>query len=155
MPIIQFEKSQFMPNPIKTAIIDHDQVAIQQSKIDHLIDYVSKYKQIFLPSVTGYKAVNIREIVFIRKNTESGKLEVVFGKDDTLALPPNYSLAQFTEVLPKIDFFQVRRELIINLRYLTEIEVFTKECILQKGNYTVKIEISRRSLKEFKNRMVI
>jgi two-component system, LytTR family, response regulator len=126
-----------------------------QNKIDHLIEYVSKYKQIFLPSATGYKTVNIREIVFIRKNSNSSKIEVFFGDDDILTLPINYSLSQLKEILPKIDFFLIKRDVIINLRYLSEIEVFTKECTLNKGGYQIKLEISRRSLKEFKNRMVI
>jgi len=126
-----------------------------QHKIDHLVEYVSKYKQIFLPSSTGYKTVNIREIVFIRKNSNSTKIEVFFGDDDILTLPVNYSLSELKEVLPRIDFFLIKRDVIINLRYLTEIEVFTKECSLKKGNYQVKLEMSRRSLKEFKDRMVI
>ena len=127
----------------------------QLHKIDYLIEYVSKYKQIFLPSTTGYKSVSIREIVFIRKNPSSSKAEVFFGEDDYLTLPANYSLSQLIEVLPKVDFFQLKRDVIINLRYLSEVEVFTKECILRKGAYQVKLEISRRSLKEFKSRMVI
>lgn len=124
-------------------------------KIDQLVEHVSKYKQIFLPSSTGYKTVNIREIVFIRKNSSSSKVEVFFGDDDILTLPVNYSLSELKEVLPKIDFFPIKRDVIINLSYLTEIEVFSKECSLKKGNYQVKLEMSRRSLKEFKDRMVI
>lgn len=169
-----------MPNRIKTAIIDKDQLSIddlkvqldelgqalnraseeifkcnQNRKIDHLLDYISKYKQIFLPSSTGYKSVNTREICFIRKDMQSGKVEVVFDQDDSLVLPANYSLLQLIDVLPKNDFFQVKRELIINLRYLSEVEIFNKICIIKKGDYTMKLSMSRRSLKEFKDRMVI
>lgn len=138
-----------------TRAIDAVSKRNNQHKIDHLVEYVSKYKQIFLPSSTGYKTVNIREIVFIRKNTSISKIEVFFGEGEYLTLPVNYSLSQFTEVLPKIDFFQIKRDLIINLRYLSEIEVFSKECTLKKGNYEIKLEMSRRSLKEFRIRMVI
>jgi len=126
-----------------------------QHKIDHLIEYVSKYKQIFLPSTTGYKTVNIREIIFIHKNQTTSRVEVYFGGDNFIILPVNYSISQFSEVLPKADFFKIKRDVVINLRYLTDIEVFSKSCTLQKQDYQVKLEISRRSLKEFKDRMVI
>ena len=124
-------------------------------KIDHLLEYISKYKQLFLPSSTGYKTVNIQDIIFLQKNTVSGKVEVLFGEDDFLTLPSNYSMAKLAEILPRIDFFQIKRDVIINLKYLKEIEVFTKTCILEKGAYRINLEMSRRSLKEFKDRMVI
>lgn len=127
----------------------------QLQKIDYLLNYVSRYKQIFLPSSTGYKSINIRDVFYIRKNIQNEKIELIFGENDFLVLPKNYNLTQLSEILNKSDFFLIKRELLINIRYLSDIEVYNKVCILQKGEYTIKLPMSRRSLKEFKDKMVI
>jgi len=127
----------------------------QQHKIDHLLDYVSKYKQLFFPTATGFKSVNIRDIVLIQKNPANGKVSVVLSEEDIFTLPANYSLTELFKILPRLDFFQIKREVIVNLRYLSEVEVHSKTCILRKGSFEMKLEMSRRSLKDFKDTMVI
>lgn len=127
----------------------------QMYKIDRLLDYVAKYKQLFFPSPTGFKSVNIQDIVFIQKNQETGRVDVITGDNNDLTLPVNYSLTELMKILPRIDFFQIKREVIINLRCLLEVEIQSRTCILKKEEFQVKLNMSRRSLKEFKERLVI
>jgi len=127
----------------------------QQHKIDHLIDYISKYKQLYFPTATGFKSVNLLDIVSIQKNPDDGKVSVVLGDEEDICLPSNYSLTELFKILPRLDFFQIKREVIVNLKYLSEVEVHSRTCILRKGRYEKRFEMSRRSLQEFKNRMVI
>lgn len=127
----------------------------QQHKLDRLLDYISNYKQLFIPVSTGYKAVNIRDIVYVYRNPDNAKVTVVLGQSDDLVLPLNYSLNELMKILPRFDFFQIKRDVIINLKYLTEVELHTKTCRLKKGCLEVNLDISKRCLKEFKERMVI
>jgi len=127
----------------------------QQHKIDFLHDYVSKYKQIFIPSTTGYQSISIKDIFYIRRNNEENRIELIFNESELIILPHNYSLTHLIGVLPKSDFFQIKRDILINIRYLSKIEVYKHSCVLEKGDFVVTLPMSRRSLKEFKDRMVI
>lgn len=121
----------------------------QLTKIDRLLDHVSNYKKLIFPTPTGFRAVNIRDIVYIARKPGCANIAVVFGDSDDLLLPPNYCLNELIKVLPRSDFFQIRRDGIVNLKYLEEIESHTKTCRLKKGNFEVILELSKRSLKEF------
>ncbi len=127
----------------------------QRNKLDFILNYISGNKQLFLPTITGYKSVNTNDIVYIWRNVQSERVEIVFGEDDKLILPMNYSLAQLVDVLPKAEFFLVKRELIINIKYINEIETFNKDCTLKKGDFIVKLQMSRRTMKEFRDKMVL
>jgi two-component system, LytTR family, response regulator len=124
-------------------------------KIDNILDYISRNKQIFVPSNMGYRSVATNEIMYIWRNATSDRIEVVLGETDKVVLPQTYSIAQLIELLPQVDFFQIRRELLVNLRYVVNIETFSKECLLRKGTLEVSLSMSRRNLKEFKERMVV
>jgi len=126
-----------------------------QQKVDRLIDYISNYKQLFFPFPTGYKAINISNIVYIYKKTNDSRITVVLGESDEFILPPNYSLLDLANILPRFDFFKIKRDLIINLKYLVEVELHTKTCKLKKGSFEVTVEISKRCLKEFREKMVV
>lgn len=125
----------------------------QSNKLNFLLNYVSGNRQLFLPSAVGFSSVNTQEIIYIWRNTQSDRVELVFGEANKLVMPVNYSLTKLIELLPPTDFFQVKRELIINVRYMTEIQIFNRDCILQKGDFVVKVQMSRRNLKDFKSRI--
>jgi two-component system, LytTR family, response regulator len=124
-------------------------------KIDNILDYIARNKQIFVPSNMGYRSVTTNEIVYISRNAGTDRIEVVLNDTDKIVLPQTYSLSQLVDLLPQADFFQIRRELVINLRYVVNIETFSKECLLRKGTFEVVLPMSRRNLKEFKERMVL
>ncbi len=126
---------------------------VQSNKLDFLLNYVDGNKQLFLPSAIGFSSVNTHDIIYIWRNTQSERVEIVLGEAEKLVLPMNYSLSQLVEILPQADFFQVKRELIINIRYVKEIQIFSRDCILQKGDFVVKLQMSRRNLKDFRDRM--
>ncbi|MGV8134410.1 MAG: LytR/AlgR family response regulator transcription factor [Mangrovibacterium sp.] len=125
----------------------------QSRKLDALLNYVDGNRQLFLPSAIGFSSVNTHDIVYIWRNTQSGRVEIVLGEDKKFSLPMNYSLSQLVERLSRSDFFQVKRELIINVRYVKEIHTFSRDCILQKGDFVVKLQMSRRNMKDFRDRM--
>ncbi|MCG6191140.1 LytR/AlgR family response regulator transcription factor [Maribellus maritimus] len=125
----------------------------QLQKLDYILNYISGGKQLFLPSNTGYRSVNAADIVYFWRNAQTKRIEIVFGENDKLILPINYTLAHLLEQLPPSDFFQIKRELIINTRYLKELAIYNKDCILKKGNFEVRVQMSRRSLKEFREKM--
>lgn len=126
----------------------------QAHKIDYLSDFALRNKQVFFPSPTGFKSVNIQDIVFIRKNSETGKTDIIMGDQNDLIFPVSYRLMELMKILSCPDFFQIKREIIINLRYLLDVETQSRICILKKAKFLVKLPMSRRSLKDFKDQMV-
>ncbi len=125
----------------------------QGRRLNALLDYIDGNKQLFLPSVNGFSSVNTHDIIYTWRNMQSERVEIVMGETEKLGLPVNFSLAHLIDILPKSDFFQVKRELIINVRYVKEIQIFSRDCILQKGDFVVKVKMSRRNLKDFRDRM--
>ncbi len=141
-----------LQNAVNKALAVYEKDA-QLQKLDYILNYISGGKQVFLPSNTGFCSVNTSDIVYFWRNTQTKRIEIVFGENDKLILPINYTLAHLLEQLPFTDFFQIKRELIINTRYLKELAIYSKDCILKKGDFEVRVQMSRRSLKEFRDKM--
>lgn len=156
--VLAYVKKPVEGEDLKHAIdkaIDSIENDTQQQKFDFILNYISRNRQLFLPSPTGFRSVDTNEIIYVWRNGITERLELVFGENDKLILPPNYTLAQLVKILPEPDFFQVKRDMIINIRYVKEVETFNKDCTLQKNGFTVKLQMSRRCMKEFKERIVL
>ncbi|MGV8093415.1 MAG: LytR/AlgR family response regulator transcription factor [Mangrovibacterium sp.] len=122
-------------------------------KLDAFLNYIDGNKQLFLPSATGFCSVNANDIIYVWRNTQTERVEIVFGESEKLILPANYSLSKLLESLPQTSFYLVKPGTVINLRYVKEIQTYDGDCMLQKGDFIVKIQMSRRKLKEFRNQM--
>lgn len=127
----------------------------QLLKLEFLLKYVTENKQLFLPTSIGFRSINTKYIVYISRNKKTRQTEIFFDENNILILPPNYTLSRLKLILPATDFFQVKRDIIINNHYIEKIQSFDSSCILRKGKFVAKIPISRRNFKEFKNKMVL
>ena len=142
-----------------TAAIERARLAVEQDarkkKLDDLLNYIDKRTQVFLPSVVGYCSVDPGQIVYIWRNTQMDRVELVLGEDQKHIMPVNYSLSKLLGLLPQVDFFAVKKGTVINLRYVKEIETYKRDwdCVLQKGDFIVKVQVSRRNQKDFRDRM--
>lgn len=107
--------------------------------------------RIILPILTGLKNIVLDEILYIQRDKENNSsLKVYYNSTESEYLASYLSINQLYKLLNPFSFIQVDRNTIINLKYLREIETKTNICILTKNAELVKLKISKRRLKEYR-----
>ncbi|WP_321281746.1 LytTR family DNA-binding domain-containing protein [Marinifilum fragile] len=129
------------------------------SKIDEiktLIHKVHKNSRVLLPSITGFKHIKLSNVLYFKKNVSSPEhVQIYYDGNRHEIIAGCCTLKRILELLPSDDFLQVDRQTIINLDYLSDIEVKTRKCILLKNGKRFEVSISRGRLKDFMKEMSI
>lgn len=125
--------------------IDNRRAGIKQ-QADILLN---SYKKISFRNMSGIVFIDPVEIVYIEA---SGNYSVFcLGNNRTETVT---SLLGKVEVqLPAEKFFRINRSFIINLDYLKKVNTKQLQCILMKGGFEFKCDISRDRIKELVERM--
>ena len=107
--------------------------------------------KLMIPVVTGLKVMELKEIFYIKKQTnDANHISVFFDSEDRETLTGCLTLKQMMNALPENRFYQIDRNTIINFNYLQEIETKSRICILSKNKKAIKLTISKNRLKEIK-----
>ncbi|WP_430933064.1 LytR/AlgR family response regulator transcription factor [Saccharicrinis sp. 156] len=125
----------------------------ENHKLEVLAKNSIKNKRILLPNITGLKQISLDSVLYFQKeHNKIEKVEICYGISHSEFIPGHISLKNLIDLLPEQDFFQIDRHTIINLDYLTDIEVKTRTCILNKCDEVIHLSISRGRLKKFREK---
>ena len=122
--------------------------AQQVSKLESLLRYVNG-QRIMLPSSLGFIAINSTDIIYIERNTQKDRIELIMVDNKRQSLTPGYNFSKLMSVLPAGDFFQIDRGLIVNTYYIAEIHSSEKVCIVKKNDFSQRLEVARRRWNDF------
>ncbi|MGQ1910998.1 LytR/AlgR family response regulator transcription factor [Marinifilum sp. RC60d5] len=130
-------------------------ISIQKNgrKIDEIKTLIHKFhknNRVLLPSITGFKHIKLKDVLYFVKDYSSpNHVQVYYDQDNCEVIAGCCSLKRILELLPSDDFLQVDRQTIINLDYLSDIEVKSRKCFLVKNDKQFEISISRGRLRNF------
>lgn len=105
-----------------------------------------------LQTIIGLRFVQKRDIVFIQYNTgstEGGKMNwtVVLSNLEIIKLKQNITAKDIIDSINHIDYVQISQTMIINIHYLSEIELKSRRCILINPFDKFECVVSRLYLK--------
>lgn len=120
---------------------------VKQKEIS--INHYQKYGCLLFPSITGYKVLQLDNILYIKKRSENKNgFYIYYNETEKELIKTNSSFNDLYEQLVLHCFCQIDRSTIINLRYLNEIEIKTKTCKLRNDTSKVELVCSSEKLKK-------
>jgi two-component system, LytTR family, response regulator len=93
---------------------------------------------------TGYILVDPQEIMYCEADVNYTTL--YFGKDNREVVTVN--LGKIEELLFPHSFYRISRSILVNQRYLSKADRQKKQCVLEKGDELIVLEISPNHIRE-------
>jgi DNA-binding LytR/AlgR family response regulator len=93
---------------------------------------------------TGYILVSPLEIMYCEADVNY--TTIYFGKDNREVITVN--LGRVEEILAPHSFYRISRSILINQTYLTKADRQKKQCLLEKGDERITLEISPTHIRE-------
>jgi two-component system, LytTR family, response regulator len=93
---------------------------------------------------TGYILVSPEEIIYCQADVNYTTF--FFGKENREVVTVN--LGRVEEILAGYPFYRISRSILINQQYLSKADRQKKQCVLEKGNERIILEISPTHIRE-------
>jgi len=118
-----------------------------KARYQNLLDRVDPDKIIKFRTLKGIILIHTEDVAYVKSN---GNYSLVYQKDDKKELI-TMQVGAIEKILPTGQYFRISRQLLINLRYLTKVDVKNKLCYLKYDHKEFKLKGSGKKLKTLVN----
>lgn len=119
----------------------------EQKQLEHTKSKIFIPKKLKLKTPTGYIFINPQDILYVQVNRD--RTELVSTNDECFRVMT--LLKEIYSELQKFNFFQINRSVVVNTRFVENVDKVNKSCLLKCKEKSFPFKVSASNFKDFEN----